>query len=94
MTSEHAPQCTACPSVSVSERAPGCILRPLTESPVAHNSMYIKLTSRAWNKCVVPLLDIYAELNGEKEVPYDFVIPSEAPWEQKVWGVRLGFIVG
>ncbi|KAE9333870.1 hypothetical protein PR003_g13808 [Phytophthora rubi] len=33
------------------------------------------------------------ELHGEEEVPHDFVIPSETPWDEKIWGVRLGLIV-
>ncbi|KAE9021753.1 hypothetical protein PR002_g12162 [Phytophthora rubi] len=53
----------------------------------------VKLSLRAWNKRVVPLLKIYAELHGEGEVPVDFVVPSDTPWEEKVWGVRLGLIV-
>ncbi|KAE9316890.1 hypothetical protein PF001_g7099 [Phytophthora fragariae] len=52
-----------------------------------------KLSSRAWKKRVAPLLDLFVELHGEKEVPHDFVIPSETPWDEKMWGVRLGLIV-
>ncbi|KAE8997833.1 hypothetical protein PF011_g15309 [Phytophthora fragariae] len=52
----------------------------------------VKLSLRAWNKRVVPLLKTYAELHGE-EVPVDFVVPSDTPWEKKVTGVRLGLIV-
>ncbi|KAE9044583.1 hypothetical protein PR003_g5569 [Phytophthora rubi] len=52
-----------------------------------------KLSSRAWKKRVAPLLDLYMELHGEEEVPHDFVIPSETPWDEKMWGVRLGLIV-
>ncbi|KAE9121125.1 hypothetical protein PF010_g7227 [Phytophthora fragariae] len=51
------------------------------------------LSSRAWKKRVAPLLDLFVELHGEKEVPHDFVIPSETPWDEKMWGVRLGLIV-
>ncbi|KAE9050992.1 hypothetical protein PR003_g17146 [Phytophthora rubi] len=53
----------------------------------------LKLLPPAWNRRVIPLLDTYAELHGEGEVPLDFVILSEAPWEKKMWGVRLGLIV-
>ncbi|KAE9350723.1 hypothetical protein PF008_g6290 [Phytophthora fragariae] len=53
----------------------------------------LKLLSTAWNRRVIPLLDTYAELHGEGEVPHDFLIPSEAPWGEKLWGVRLGLIV-
>ncbi|KAE9015818.1 hypothetical protein PF005_g7894 [Phytophthora fragariae] len=52
-----------------------------------------KLSSRAWKERVAPLLDLCMELHGEEEVPHDFVIPSEAPWDEKMWGVRLGLIV-
>ncbi|KAE9130382.1 hypothetical protein PF005_g8463 [Phytophthora fragariae] len=50
----------------------------------------LKLLSTAWNRRVIPLLDTYAELHGEGEVPLGFVIPSEAPWEKKAWGVVWG----
>ncbi|EGZ22488.1 hypothetical protein PHYSODRAFT_496849 [Phytophthora sojae] len=53
----------------------------------------IKLSSQAWDKRVVPLLEVYAELYVDEEVPADFVVPSEDPWEKKLWGVRLGLIV-
>lgn len=50
----------------------------------------LKLSVRVWNKCVIPLLNTYAELHGEEEVPADFVIPSEAPWDEKYVGRSTG----
>ncbi|KAG3098284.1 hypothetical protein PI125_g15366 [Phytophthora idaei] len=53
----------------------------------------LKLSARAWQKRIVPLLDIYATQHGGEGVPDDFVIPLKAPWSEEVWGVRLGRIV-
>ncbi|KAE9173878.1 hypothetical protein PF002_g29206 [Phytophthora fragariae] len=53
----------------------------------------VQLSRQSWKKRVVPLLKTYAELHGEGEVPADFVVPSDTPWEKKVAGVRLGLIV-
>jgi hypothetical protein len=55
--------------------------------------MNMKLATRAWKLRVVPLLEIHEALNGDQEVPESFVIPSEAPWPEEMWGVRLGLIV-
>ncbi|RAW26470.1 hypothetical protein PC110_g17129 [Phytophthora cactorum] len=54
----------------------------------------MKLSTPAWQKRIVPLLDIYAmQSGGGEDIPDAFVIPSEAPWPEHVWGVRLGLIV-
>ncbi|KAG6956964.1 hypothetical protein JG687_00010272 [Phytophthora cactorum] len=54
----------------------------------------LKLSARAWQEYIVPLLDIYATQHGAGEdIPDDFIIPSEAPWPEKVWEGRLGPIV-
>ncbi|ETP40692.1 hypothetical protein F442_12014 [Phytophthora nicotianae P10297] len=54
----------------------------------------LKLSARAWQKRIVPLLDIYAtQFGGDEGIPDDFIIPSEAPWPEEVWGVHLGLIV-
>ncbi|KAG7379457.1 hypothetical protein PHYPSEUDO_008562 [Phytophthora pseudosyringae] len=53
----------------------------------------VKLSARAWQTRVAPLLDIYSTTSKAREVPEDFVIPSKEPWSQEVWGVRLGLIV-
>ena len=35
-------------------------------------------------------LAVYKELHGDLEVPYAFVVPSEAPWPAEAWGLKLG----
>ena len=35
-------------------------------------------------------LHVYKELHGDLKVPYDFVVPSEAPWPEDAWGIKLG----
>ncbi|GMF37759.1 unnamed protein product [Phytophthora fragariaefolia] len=55
--------------------------------------LHLKLSARAWEKRVAPLLKTYAELHDVAEISDDFVVPSEAPWEESMWGVRLGLIV-
>lgn len=52
-----------------------------------------ELGRQAWEKLVEPLLDIYEPCFGDTDVPHDFVIPSEAPWPERMWGVHLGVVV-
>ncbi|KAE9313044.1 hypothetical protein PF008_g19829 [Phytophthora fragariae] len=52
-----------------------------------------ELRRQAWEKIVDPLLDIHESCFGDKAVPHDFVIPSQAPWPEKRWGVHLGVFV-
>ncbi|EGZ07632.1 hypothetical protein PHYSODRAFT_528496, partial [Phytophthora sojae] len=52
-----------------------------------------ELRHQAWEKRVEPLLEIYESCFGDRAVPHDFVIPSEAPWPENMWGVHLGFFV-
>jgi hypothetical protein len=32
----------------------------------------------------------YQEVLGDLEVPGRFVVPSEAPWPEEAWGLKLG----
>jgi hypothetical protein len=54
----------------------------------------LELSTRVWNKCVAPLLEVYATLFGQ-DVPVSdgFIAPREYPWPEEMWGVRLGTIV-
>ncbi|KAE9016520.1 hypothetical protein PR001_g14632 [Phytophthora rubi] len=52
-----------------------------------------ELRPQPWEKLVDPLLDIHESCYGDKAVPHDFVIPSQAPWPEKQWGVHLGVFV-
>jgi hypothetical protein len=44
---------------------------------------------RRWEEVRAALL-AYQEVNGDLEVPFRFVVPSEAPWSEEVWGMKLG----
>ena len=33
---------------------------------------------------------VYKELHGNLEVPREFAVPSEAPWPEDAWGIKLG----
>merc|ERR1712185_665441 len=35
-------------------------------------------------------LKMYKELYGTLDVPQHFIIPEDEPWEEEVWGLRLG----
>ena len=41
-------------------------------------------------QCVLQSLVAYKKLHGDLEVPYRFVVPSEAPWPKEAWGLKLG----
>jgi hypothetical protein len=32
----------------------------------------------------------YQEVHGDLQVPYAFVVPSDAPWPEEAWGMKLG----
>ena len=44
---------------------------------------------RRWEEVLAALL-AYQEVHGDLEVPYRFVVPSEAPWAKEAWGMQLG----
>ena len=35
-------------------------------------------------------LKMYKELHGTLDVPQHFIIPDKQPWDEDVWGLRLG----
>ena len=41
-------------------------------------------------QCVLQSLLAYQEVHGDMEVPIAFVVPSEAPWPEEAWGMKLG----
>jgi len=47
---------------------------------------------RRWEEVRAALL-VYQEVHGDLEVPRRFVVPSEAPWPEEAWGMKLGFRV-
>ena len=44
---------------------------------------------RRWEEARVALL-AYKEVHGDLEVTRAFVVPSEAPWPEEAWGMKLG----
>ena len=47
---------------------------------------------RRWEE-VHAALRAYQEVHGDLEVPFAFVVPSEAPWAEEAWGMKLGWKV-
>ncbi|KAI9998278.1 hypothetical protein PInf_002653 [Phytophthora infestans] len=43
-----------------------------------------------WDQRVEPMLATFERLHGHRNVPSDFIVPSEAPWQNRDWGVQLG----
>jgi hypothetical protein len=50
----------------------------------------LKIPDAKWRDHVEPLLATFEQLRGHCNVPRDFVVPSEAPWSEKDWGIQLG----
>ena len=44
---------------------------------------------RRWEEARTALL-AYQEVHGDLQVSYSFVVPSEAPWAEEAWGMKLG----
>ena len=42
-----------------------------------------------WQR-ILDSMHAYKKLHGDLKVPYDFVVPSEAPWPEDAWGINLG----
>ena len=47
---------------------------------------------RRWEEVRDALL-AYQEVHGDLKVTRAFVVPSEAPWAEEAWGMKLGFRV-
>jgi hypothetical protein len=43
-----------------------------------------------WTEQVQPALLAYREVHGDTRVPQSFVVPSEAPWPEACWEMKLG----
>ncbi|GMF50908.1 unnamed protein product [Phytophthora fragariaefolia] len=52
-----------------------------------------KVSKTQWERQGAQLLETYSTLHPSGLVPKNFVIPSEAPWKEAMWGVKLGIIV-
>ena len=44
---------------------------------------------RRWEEARDALV-AYQKVHGDLEVPFAFVVPSEAPWAEEAWGMKLG----
>ena len=44
---------------------------------------------RRWEE-VLAALQAYQQVHGDLQVPKAFVVPSEAPWAEEAWGMKLG----
>lgn len=52
------------------------------------------LSYEIWRDALMPALELYPALfDGDVFIPEDFVVPSEAPWPERAWGIKLGYIV-
>ncbi|GMF30777.1 unnamed protein product [Phytophthora fragariaefolia] len=52
------------------------------------------LAAEVWRDALMPALELYPKLfDGDVFIPEDFVVPSEAPWPERAWGMKLGYIV-
>ncbi|KAE8877589.1 hypothetical protein PF005_g10559 [Phytophthora fragariae] len=49
-----------------------------------------KIAVSKWEERVEPILATFKQLHGHRNVPRDFVVPSNALWQQKDWGIQLG----
>ncbi|TMW57921.1 hypothetical protein Poli38472_013395 [Pythium oligandrum] len=46
-----------------------------------------------WSHRILPALKMYKEIYSNLHVPVSFVVPSEAPWPEKMWRLCLGTTV-
>ncbi|DBA04150.1 TPA: hypothetical protein N0F65_004258 [Lagenidium giganteum] len=47
----------------------------------------------AWEDRILPALEAFVDIMGHTEVDEEFIVPSESPWPEKSWGLRLGHVV-
>ncbi|KAG2503004.1 hypothetical protein JM16_009491 [Phytophthora kernoviae] len=43
-----------------------------------------------WKHRVEPLLKVFEQVFCHRDIPHDFVVPSEEPWDENSWGIQLG----
>ncbi|GMF10812.1 unnamed protein product [Phytophthora lilii] len=51
------------------------------------------LSFDVWSKALMPSLELYPTVHGDTFIPEDFEVPNEAPWPERAWGMKLGYIV-
>ncbi|KAF1773361.1 CCT domain [Phytophthora cactorum] len=52
-----------------------------------------KLLETPWEHHGAPLLETFSIIHPRTVVPDNFVVPSEAPWQESMWGIKLGKLV-
>ncbi|KAL4108804.1 hypothetical protein PRIC1_000513 [Phytophthora ramorum] len=57
------------------------------------NFFEVGLSFDVWREAIMPSLQLYPSLHGDTFIPEEFVVPSEAPWPERAWGMKLGYIV-
>ncbi|OWY94555.1 hypothetical protein PHMEG_00035679 [Phytophthora megakarya] len=50
----------------------------------------LKIPASKWDERVEPLLVVFEELHGHRDIPFEFVVPASAAWKMKDWGIPLG----
>jgi hypothetical protein len=54
----------------------------------------LKIPASKWTERVEPLLATFEQLHGHRDVPRDFMVPSEFPWAESDWEIQLGRLKG
>lgn len=48
---------------------------------------------QVWQQTLLPSFTLYPQVYHQACIPRDFIVPSETPWPESAWGMRLGYIV-
>jgi hypothetical protein len=46
-----------------------------------------------WTRRILPSLEVFHRVEGHSNVPIGFVVPSESPWPESAWGLKLGNVI-
>ncbi|KAG7377654.1 hypothetical protein PHYPSEUDO_011176 [Phytophthora pseudosyringae] len=49
-----------------------------------------RLVDKVWGESIFPALEVFSAQYGHGDVWQDFVVPSEEPWPEDSWGLKLG----
>ncbi|KAG1694081.1 hypothetical protein DVH05_022099 [Phytophthora capsici] len=52
-----------------------------------------KLAGSPWEQFGAPLIKTFSTISPGSVVPESFVVPPQAPWQETMWGVKLGKLV-
>ncbi|KAG6950112.1 hypothetical protein JG688_00014309 [Phytophthora aleatoria] len=48
------------------------------------------VTDFLWTKRIAPALKVFGDKYGQCKIRSDFVVPSQDPWPEQAWGMKLG----